>query len=371
MSDSGIREAVVPGSDLGAYVIAAGGTGGHIVPGLALANEIRAEKSGAAVVFVGTAQGLETTIVRSAGFPLEFIDASGFIGKNWTQKAASLARLPGGFFQARTLLKRHQARVVVGVGGYVTVPVLMAARSLRMPTLIHESNAMPGAANRFLNRFARTAVGMAATNTHLRKPGTVTGNPVRAEFFEVPPLDPAAQTRRVLLFGGSQGSRIINRAMARAAVLLEKSNLEVVHQTGEKDLVATRQRYPRIPAGWTLEPFLPRLWEQMAWADLVVCRAGAMTVSELAAAGRPSILIPFASAAGGHQLENARALYRARAAAIMEEKDLTAENLAGAIVQQLKDREKLVAMGQKARTLARPGAAKELAKLVFEVEAAR
>jgi UDP-N-acetylglucosamine--N-acetylmuramyl-(pentapeptide) pyrophosphoryl-undecaprenol N-acetylglucosamine transferase len=361
----------MPGSDLGAYVISAGGTGGHIVPGIALAQEIRAEKPDAAVVFVGTAHGLESKIIPTTGFPLEFVDASGFVGKNPAEQIASLARLPGGFFQARALLKRHRARVVVGVGGYVTVPVLVAARSLRMPTLIHESNALPGAANRFLNRFARTAVGMAATNSHLRKPGIVTGNPVRPEFFEIPPLDPAATTRRVLLFGGSQGSRIINRAMARAAVLLEKMRLEVIHQTGEQDLAGTRQRYPRIPAGWHLEPFLPRLWEQMAWADLVVSRAGAMTVSELAAAGRPSILIPFAGAAGGHQLENARALYRARAAAIMEEKDLSAENLAGAIAQSIKDREKLVAMGQKARTLARPNAARDLAKLVFEVEAAR
>jgi UDP-N-acetylglucosamine--N-acetylmuramyl-(pentapeptide) pyrophosphoryl-undecaprenol N-acetylglucosamine transferase len=361
----------MPGSDLGAYVIAAGGTGGHIVPGIALANEIRAEKADAAIVFVGTAQGLESKIVPAAGFPLEFVDASGFVGKNFGEQIGSLARLPGGFFQARSLLKRHHARVVVGVGGYVTVPVLLAARSLGRPTLIHESNAMPGAANRFLNRFARTAVGLAAANSHLRKPGVVTGNPVRAEFFEAPPLDPAGTTRRVLVFGGSQGSRIMNRALARAAVLLEKSNLEVIHQTGEKDLVATRQRYPRIPAGWHLEPFLPRLWEQMAWADLVVCRAGSMTVSELTASGRPAILVPFAAATGAHQLENARALYRARAAAIMEEKDLTAENLAGAIIQSVKDREKLVAMGQKARTLARPNAARDLAKLVFEVEAGR
>lgn len=230
-------------SDLGAFVIAAGGTGGHILPGIALADEIRAQKSGASVVFIGTGQGLESKIVPAAGYPLELVDASGFVGKTVARQIGALSKLPGGFVGARAVLKKHRARVVVGVGGYVTVPVLMAARSLGVPTLIHESNAVPGVSNRFLNRFAtRTAVGLAAANAHLRKPGVVTGTPVRAEFFAIPPLDAAAATRRVLVFGGSQGSRVINRAMARASVLLEKKGIEVIHQTGDKDLAATRQR---------------------------------------------------------------------------------------------------------------------------------
>ena len=358
--------------DLGVYVIAAGGTGGHIIPGIALANEIRAQKPGVAIVFVGTAQGLESKIVTAAGYPLELVDASGFVGKTLTNQIQSLARLPKGFFEARALLKKHRARAVVGVGGYVTVPVLLAARSLGIPTLIHESNARPGVANRFLNRFAtRTAVGLAAANRHLRKAGVVTGTPVRREFFEIPPLDPEASTRRLLVFGGSQGSRIINRAVARAAVLLEKSGLEVIHQTGDKDLTGTRQRYTRMPANWKLEPFLPKLWEQMAAADLVLSRAGAMTVSELAAAGRPSILVPLGAAAAGHQLENARALSKAGAAVVIDEKDLDAESLAGTVVELLRDRARLTAMGQKARSLARPNAAADLAKLLFEAEAAR
>jgi UDP-N-acetylglucosamine--N-acetylmuramyl-(pentapeptide) pyrophosphoryl-undecaprenol N-acetylglucosamine transferase len=262
--------------------------------------------------------------------------------------------------------------VVIGVGGYVTVPVLTAARALGIPSVIHESNAMPGAANRFLNRFAsRTAVGLAAANTHFKKPGIVTGTPVRPEFFAVPALDPEAATRRLLVFGGSQGSRVMNRAMARAAVLLEKSNLEVIHQTGDKDLTGTRQRYPRMPARWKLEPFLPLLHEQMAWADLVLCRAGAVTVSELAAAGRPAILIPFGAAAAGHQMANARALVRAGAAVVIEEKALTPENIAGTVTELFQDRAHLVDMGAKARSLAKPNAAKELARMVYEAEMRR
>ena len=148
--------------------------------------------------------------------------------------------------------------------------MVLAARSLGIPTVIHESNATPGVANRFLNRFAgKTAVGIAAANKHFKKPGVVTGTPVRPEFFEIPPLDPEASTRRVLVFGGSQGSRVINRAMARAAVMLVKADFEVIHQTGEKDLTGTRQRYARIPPKWRLEAFLPHLDREMAWADLV------------------------------------------------------------------------------------------------------
>ena len=159
--------------------------------------------------------------------------------------------------------------------------------------------------------------------------------------------------------------------MARAAVLLEKSGLEVMHLTGDKDLAGSRQRYTRIPANWKLEPFLPKLWEQMAAADLVLARAGAMTVSELAAAGRPSILVPFGAAAAGHQLENARALYKAGASIVIDEKNLEAESLAGTIVELMKNRARLTAMAQKARSLARPNAAADLAKLLFEAEAAR
>lgn len=359
-------------NELGAYVIAAGGTGGHIIPGIALADEIRAQKAGAEVVFVGTAHGLEGRIVPAAGYRLELVDASGFVGKSLGKQLGSLSRLPKGFLQSRKLLRRLRARAVVGVGGYVTLPVLAAARALGIPTLIHESNAFPGVANRFLNRFAtKTAVGLAAANGRFRRPGVVTGTPVRKEFFAAPPIDPAAASRRVLVFGGSQGSRILNRAVARAAVHLEKSQLEVVHQTGEKDLASTRQRYARIPRDWRLEPFLPRLWEPMAAADLVVCRAGALTVAELAASGRPAVLVPFDAAAGGHQLENARALEKAGAAVVITEKDLSAESLAGTIVALVGDRARLAAMGQKARALAKPDAARDLARLLFEAEASR
>lgn len=362
----------VTGVAEGTYVIAAAGTGGHIFPGIALAREIETRRPGSRVVFVGTAEGLETRLVPEAGFPLELVRASGFAGKAWNERLAALARLPVGFFEARRLLLRHRARAVAGVGGYVTVAVVTAARTLRIPTLIHEANALPGIANRLLNRIAtRTAVGLEAANTHLRRPGVVTGTPVRPEFFRIRPLDGQAMQRRVLVFGGSQGSRVLNRAMARAASVLSGAGLEVIHQTGESDFAATQRLYGGVPANWRLVAFLPRLYEELAWANLVVSRSGALTAAELAAAGRPAILIPFGASTHGHQLENARTLSRAGAAVMIEEGGLSAETLAGAIQDLFSDRVRLAAMAEHARSLAQPRATQLLANLLFEAEAAR
>jgi UDP-N-acetylglucosamine--N-acetylmuramyl-(pentapeptide) pyrophosphoryl-undecaprenol N-acetylglucosamine transferase len=359
-----------PRDRTGAYVIAAGGTGGHIYPGIALAEEIRRRRLDAQIVFVGTAKGLENKLVPEAGFPLELVSATGFMGKSFSERIGALARLPAGFREARALLLRHRARVVAGVGGYVSVPVLAAARSLGIPTLIHESNARPGLANRLLNRFAtRTAVGLEAANRAFARPGVVTGTPVRSRFFDVAPVDPEAVTHRVLVFGGSQGSRVLNRALARAAPVLEPLALEVVHQTGAQDLAAAKKRYYKIPPGWRLAAFLPRLWEEIGWADLVVSRAGAMTVAELAAAGRPAILVPFAAATEGHQLANALALSKAGAALTVREEELETNRLAAAVEELFSDRKRLAKMGENARKLAQPEAAKLLVDLLFEAEA--
>lgn len=353
----------------GAYVIVAGKTGGHIFPGIALAREIRARRPEAPLLFVGTADGLETRLVSEAGFPLETVTASGFAGKSLSGKILSLARLPAGFLEARGLLSRHRARAVAGMGGYVSVPVLAAARSLGIPTLVHDSNALPGIATKLLNRFAtRTAVGLARSNAYLARPGIVTGTPVRAEFFAIPPVPASARTRRVLVFGGSQGSVVLNRAMIAAARSLAGEGLEVVHQTGEGHFTGVQGSYGEVPAGWRLVPFLPRIYEELAWADLVVSRAGAMTLAELVASGRPAILVPFGSATHGHQLENARALVEAGAARMIEESGLTGEVLAAAVRDLIRDRERLVKMGETARGLAVPDAAGRLARLLFEAE---
>jgi len=318
---------------------------------------------------VGTGRGLEAKLVPDAGFALELIRASGFAGKRLTARIRALAELPAGFFQARRLLARHRARAVAGVGGYVTVPVLAAARSLGVPTLIHESNAFPGIANRLLNRFAtRTAVGLAEANRRLSRPGVVTGTPVRPEFFAVPAIDPLAKTRRLLVFGGSQGARVLNRTMPEAAPLLAADRIEVIHQTGEKEQDETRARYGAVPPSWEVTPFLPRIHEELAWSDLVLSRAGSQTLAELAAAGRPAILVPFGAATHGHQAGNADVFARAGAAIAIAETALSAEGLARTVRGLFERRDELARMGEKARAFARPDASRLLADLLFEAE---
>ncbi|MEP6801375.1 MAG: undecaprenyldiphospho-muramoylpentapeptide beta-N-acetylglucosaminyltransferase [Acidobacteriota bacterium] len=353
-------------------MIAAGKTGGHIFPGIALAREIRARRPDAPIVFIGTPEGLEHRLVPEAGFPLESVRASGFVGKSFGARLRALKNLPLGFFEARRILRRHKARAVAGMGGYVSVPVLAAARSLGIPTLVHDSDALPGVASRLLNRIAtRTAVGVAEANHRLARPGVVTGTPVRPEFF-AGTREPEARGRpaRVLVFGGSQGAAVLNRAMAEASRTLKGDGLSVIHQTGEKHLASTRELYGEVPPGWSLEAFLPRLWEPLAWADLVISRAGAMTLAELAAAGRPAILVPFGAAAHGHQAANALAFSRAGGASILDEAALDGGRLAEAIRGLFADPPGLARMAAAAKALAAPEAAGRLADLLFEAEIA-
>jgi len=352
------------------YVIAAGGTGGHIFPGLALAGEIVARRPHSRVVFIGTGQGLEAKLVPAAGFPLETVRASGFSGKSLAARIVSLLRLPFSIRQARRLLRKLDPGAVVGLGGYVSVPVVLAARSLSIPTLIHESNALPGVANRLLARVAtRTAVGFEVARARFSGGAVVTGTPVRKEFFAAAPSETGkGRPRRLLVFGGSQGSAALNRAMVEAAPLLSAEGLEVVHQTGEKWLDAVRQAYGKLPEGWRLEPFLPRLFDSMGRCDLVVSRAGAMTLAELSAAGKPAILVPLASSTHGHQLANARALADSGAADVLEEGELSGLALAQRVRDLLAGPDRLERMAEQSRRLGKPEAAALLAGLVFEIE---
>jgi UDP-N-acetylglucosamine--N-acetylmuramyl-(pentapeptide) pyrophosphoryl-undecaprenol N-acetylglucosamine transferase len=356
----------------GTYVIAAGKTGGHIYPGIALAREIRARRPEAPILFVGTAGGLEERLVPEAGFALERVAASGFVGKSAWNRVRALGRLPIGFFQARRLLLRHRARAVAGMGGYVIVPVLAAARSLGVPTLVHDSDSLPGISSRIASRFAtRAAVGVPRAAGRLGGSAVVTGTPVRSEFYAIEPLEASRGHRRLLVYGGSQGAAILNHTLARAVPLLAAEGLEVVHQVGDRHLETTREAYGAVPSGWRLERFLPRLYEELSWSHLAVARAGAMTLAELAAAGRPSILVPFESAAHGHQLANARVFEEAGAAVVIEEKDLSADSLASAVLRLLGDPTTLAEMGRRARCLAVPDAAVRLADLLFEAERER
>jgi UDP-N-acetylglucosamine--N-acetylmuramyl-(pentapeptide) pyrophosphoryl-undecaprenol N-acetylglucosamine transferase len=353
-------------------MIAGGGTGGHIYPAIAIAREYIARDASRRVVFVGTQRGLETQIVPKAGFPLEFIDVGGLKGKGGADLIRNVLRLPRGFSQAARVVKKHNPNIVLGVGGYSSAPVMAAARMRGIPTLIHESNAFPGVANRVSAKFATgVAVAFAEAGARMkRSDAIVTGNPIRAEFFAVHDHVVGAR-KRLLLFGGSQGSRILNNTMSEALLFLAhlKQDLEIVHQTGLNDLNKVKAAYAASAfADARVVPYLDPMADEIAAADLVISRAGAMTIGELAASGRAAILIPFAAATNNHQELNARVVERAGGAIVITEKQLTAKRLADAIAEVIADPRRIEEMGAAAKSLATPDATKNIVDFIERIQ---
>jgi UDP-N-acetylglucosamine--N-acetylmuramyl-(pentapeptide) pyrophosphoryl-undecaprenol N-acetylglucosamine transferase len=359
------------------FLIAGGGTGGHVFPALALAGEIRRRRPDAPIVFVGTARGLESMLVPKAGYPLELVRAKGLVGKAWRSRLAGLLTLPLAFLDSFRLLARHAPRAVVGVGGYASGPLVATAWMRRVPTLIHEQNSVPGLTNRLLARVAtRVAAGTAGGASAL--PGSiVTGNPVRPAFFRIASLVKREKNRRnrILVVGGSQGAQILNRLMpgALARVAAAGVPFDVVHQAGKDragDVIALYEKHGFSADRVFVHEFLDDIAESFAAADLIVARAGAMTVAEIAASGRPALLVPFGAATHGHQEANARALEREGAAVVVTETEAGEERLGAAVTDLLGDPVRLLSMGEAARRSAVPDAASRLCDLLFEVEAA-
>ncbi len=352
-------------------MIAGGGTGGHIYPAIAIAQEYLARDASRRVVFVGTERGLEKTIVPKAGFPLELISVGGLKGKGLGETIQSLARLPLGFIQAWRLIGKHRPMVALGVGGYSSGPVLFAARLRGVPTAIHEQNAYPGLTNRLLAKVVRAvAVAFADAAPRLkRKDAVVTGNPIRKDFFNIGQR-PTANGQRLLIFGGSQGSHILNQTMTGALLFLArlKGRLQIVHQTGAKEVEEVRTAY-RSSAfdDARVVPYLDPIVDEIAAADLVVSRAGAMTIGELAAAGRAAVLVPFAAATNNHQELNARVVERAGGALVITEAALTPERLASAVAEIINDPERAARMGAAAKSLAAPEATKKIVDLLEKI----
>jgi UDP-N-acetylglucosamine--N-acetylmuramyl-(pentapeptide) pyrophosphoryl-undecaprenol N-acetylglucosamine transferase len=352
-------------------MVAGGGTGGHIYPAIAIAREWMAAKPGRQVVFVGTEYGLEKTIVPKAGFPLEFVSVGGLKGKSIFHTMKNAARLPLGFFGAWSVISKHRPNVILGVGGYASGPVLMVGAMRGFPTIIHEQNAYPGLTNRLLAKVVKTlAVAFPDALPRFGRAGHVTGNPIRREFFETH-RRAGGDRKRLLVFGGSQGSRILNNAMTEALLFLSrlKDRLDIVHQTGVADHHRIEEAYraSAFPQA-RVTPFIDNMAEELAAADLVVCRAGAMTVGEIAAVGRSAILVPFAAATNNHQYENARVLEAAGGALIITEAALTPERLAAAVTDILGDSEKSKSMGEAVRKLASPDATLKIVKLIEEIQ---
>ena len=355
-------------------VIAGGGTGGHLYPGIAVARELQ-RLAQARVTFAGTAAGIESRIVPHEGFELDVIRSAGLKGKSIEARLWGGLLVPLGFIDAWRLLSRRAPGVVIGVGGYSSGPVVMTAAMRGIPTMVMEQNAVPGFTNRTLARFVRAAaVTWPETAKHFGGKAFVSGNPVRAEFLQHVEGTNATAERgthpaRVLIFGGSQGAHAINMAMVEAAPELVRRHpgLQVVHQTGAADLDVVGGGYKQAGVEARVEPFLYAMDREMNAADLVICRAGATTLAELAAAGKPAVLVPLPTAADDHQRRNAEATARAGAAVAIEQKSLTGASLAAEVSRLIGDPGLRSRMSAAAHALAKPDAARVIAARVIEL----
>ncbi len=341
-------------------LIAAGGTGGHIYPGIAVAKEIMRRDPESEVLFVGTARGLEIRIVPENGFQLSLINSTGLKNVGMVGKLKGLSVLPKSFVEARKIIRQFRPHVVVGAGGYVSGPVLLMAAIMGVPTLVMDSNALPGFTNRQLARFVeKAALTFEEALPFFGKKGVVTGNPVRTEFFDVPPKERTDEFH-VLIFGGSQGARAINTAMVGALPHLAEfeDKLTVTHQTGESDFENVKGAYSASQFAMAdVRPFISDIFVEFGKADLIICRAGATTCAEVSAAGKAAIMVPLPTAADDHQRKNAEALVRAGAAKMILQSDLTGESLANSIKELIEAPEIITEMESAARKLGRPDAA--------------
>ena len=357
-------------------VIAGGGTGGHLYPGIAVARELVTRRPDATVSFAGTARGLEARVVPREGFALDLIRSRGLKGKAIVDRLRGTATLPASVLDAWGVISRRRPHVVIGVGGYSSGPVVLIAALRGVPTMLLEQNAVPGLTNRLLARFVRAAaVTFDSTQAFFGAKGFVSGNPVRPEFLATaePQQEWASDERtsvaRILVFGGSQGAHAINMAMVEAAPRLaaDGATLHLTHQTGERDLDMVRTAYRHAGVSVDAEAFLYDMGRQLRRADVVVCRAGATTLAEITAAGKAAILIPLPTATDDHQRRNAEALAAAGAAEILRQADLSGAVLADRMLALARDRARRTQMATAAYRLARLDAAKVIVDRVLEL----
>ena len=351
-------------------LIMAGGTGGHVFPALALARLLREQSL--EVVWLGTARGLESRVIPAEGIPIERLSVGGLRGKGALTWIGAPFRLVLALAQALAVMWRYRPVLVVGLGGFVTGPGGIAAWLTRRPLVIHEQNAIAGFTNRVLAHVARQVLeafpGSFGADVHAR----AIGNPIRRDISALPP--PAARFAgrtgpiRILVIGGSQGATRLNAVVPFALKRLSGwLSFDVRHQAGERWIEAGRASYAQAGVRADVRPFIEDMSEAYGWADLVICRAGALTVSELAAVGVAALLVPFPNAVDDHQAHNAQYLVRAEAAVLIADRELTEERLAAELQRLCAGRGKLLAMAERARLLAKPRAADELAASCLEL----
>lgn len=350
-------------------LIMAGGTGGHVFPALAVADYLRAE--GHEVIWLGTRAGLEAEVVPRAGYALSYISVSGLRGKSWLSWLLAPTKLSLAFLQSLKILLSLRPQAVLGMGGFVTGPGGFSAWLLDKPLIIHEQNAVAGLTNRLLAALANKVLEGFPGSFPAKRKALHVGNPVRAEIAALP--DPARQSAahhgplRLLVLGGSLGAQALNELVPRALQTMSREERpEVWHQAGARNIEAAQRHYAQAGVTARVVPFIDDMAEAYAWADLVLCRAGALTVAELACAGVAAILVPYPHAVDDHQTHNANTLVRAGAAVSVPQTQLSAEFLRATLLRFYGSRERLLEMARAARALARPSAAADVAKQCLE-----
>ncbi|HET6613970.1 MAG TPA: undecaprenyldiphospho-muramoylpentapeptide beta-N-acetylglucosaminyltransferase [Kofleriaceae bacterium] len=350
-------------------MIAGGGTGGHLYPGVAIVEEIVARDPSAAVSFVGTARGIEARVVPKLGYPLDLIEVTGLKTMGLGGVVRGLLRLPRALWQSRAILKARRPDVVIGVGGYASGPVLLMARLGGIPTAILEQNSIPGLTNKILGKICR-AVFLAFEETRRFFPARkvlMTGNPIRAairaSLTATTSEESPGAIPHIFVFGGSQGAAALNAIVVDAVAALARRNtpVSIVHQTGERSLAETRARYEAAGITADVRAFIEDMAREYLRADVVIARAGATTIAELSVVGRPAILVPFPFAADDHQTVNARELADAGAAILAPQDSLTGESLADAIARIAFDPATRARMGSVMKGFGRPDAAAAIA----------
>jgi UDP-N-acetylglucosamine--N-acetylmuramyl-(pentapeptide) pyrophosphoryl-undecaprenol N-acetylglucosamine transferase len=348
-------------------IVAGGGTGGHVIPALAIAQELRS-KYDANVLFVGTPRGIETRLVPAAGFELRLIEVGGLNRVDLATRIKTVLALPRAIVASAKLVREFRPGVMIGVGGYASGPAMMTAAMMSVPTVAFEPNVIPGVANRVVAPMvSAAAVHFEATCRYFRN-CHITGVPVRREFFEVPPR-PMDVRPTLLVFGGSQGAHAINQAVLDALPKLLEAipAIHIIHQTGEKDYAEAQAVYLRTGISAEVSAFIDDMPSALARADVLVCRSGASTVAEVTAAGKAAIFIPLPTAADDHQRHNAAALAEGGAARLLPQSELTDERLVKEVAELLRDRKEMAKMSEAVRRFAHPEAAAEIAALAMRV----
>lgn len=349
-------------------IIAGGGTGGHVFPAISIADEISERNNNDEILFVGTQKGMENELVRKNGYQIKHISSRGFVGRGFIKTIVAFFIALKGVFDSLSIIRKFKPDVALGVGGYVSGPFLLAAFLVRKPTAICEQNTVPGVTNRVLGKFVNKIFASYDSSIQFfpSKKVLITGNPIRKDILMTPENSQSSDSISILVFGGSQGAYSLNRAVPQALSKIDHNNISIIHQTGKKDFDHVNSLYKQGGVNAEVLEFIDDMACAYAKSDLVIGRAGAGTIAEITALGKPSILVPFPFAAHNHQFENAKILEQQGASVLIEDKDATPEKLAHTLTN-LMDRDKLNTMSQNAKKLGRPEASKEIVDELYKL----